>query len=75
MASTRSFKFVDEPPESDMRKKSPESAPRLFEWLVDNGYAEAVTTYSKRGGSSAKKADSKSSGGRVGSAKKKKRRL
>lgn len=71
MASTRTFKFVDAPPERSMRKKSPESAPRLFEWLVNNGYVEPVTTYSKGGGR--KKSAAIGGVGRVGVGKKKKK--
>jgi hypothetical protein len=59
MANSRTFKFIDAPPERSMRKKSPESAPRLFEWLVDNGYAQPVKTYG--------------SGGKAGKAKKRKK--
>lgn len=68
MASTRTFKFIEAPPERYMRRRSPESAPRLFEWLVSNGYVEPVTTYSNRkGGNSGMLAN-----GRAGKAKKKK---
>lgn len=52
-----------------MRRRSPESAPRLFEWLVNNGYAEPVTTYSKGG---ARRRSGSGGGGRLGSAKRKK---
>jgi hypothetical protein len=47
MASRRSrrYKFVDAPPRTSMRKRSPQSAPRLFEWLVDNGYVEPVSSF------------------------------
>lgn len=83
MANSRSFKFIEAPPERSMRKKSPESAPRLFDWLVDNGYAESVTTYGK-GGKRGKpsKADYLGgglaraySGGRVADGGKKKKKL
>lgn len=77
MAGTRSFKFIEAPPEKSMRRKSPASAPRLFEWLVDNGYAEPVTTYSKgKGNKGAKASDSERGGGigRAGSGKKKKKK-
>lgn len=67
-STTRTFKFIEAPPERSMRKKSPESAPRLFEWLVDNGYAEPVTSY--RSG----RADTGGSGGRAGTGKRKKKR-
>jgi hypothetical protein len=60
MASTKTFSFVAAPPERSMRKKSPESAPRLFEWLVDNGYAEPVTTYNGGRGGRGKKKKKKS---------------
>jgi hypothetical protein len=70
MPSTRSFKFIEAPPERNMRRKSPESAPRLFEWLVNNGYAEPVTTYSKGGG----RKSSSGKGGRGGSGKRKKKK-
>lgn len=43
------FRFVEPPPRGSMRRKSPDSAPRLFEWLVDNGYVEAVTTIRSKG--------------------------
>lgn len=76
MASTRTFRFIEAPPERSMRKKSPASAPRLYEWLVDNGYVEAVTTYSKRDRNSARNTNKARSGGLGGpsrSRKKKKR--
>ena len=70
MASTRTFKFVEAPPQRYMRRRSPESAPRLFEWLIDNGYVEAVTTYSSRkGGNSGMMGN-----GRLGGTKKKKKK-
>lgn len=72
MASTRTFQFIEAPPERSMRRKSPESAPRLFEWLVDNGYAEPVTTYGRKqkGG----KMPANDGGGRVGVGKKRKKK-
>lgn len=72
-SQTRSFKFIEAPPERSMRRKSPESAPRLFEWLVDNGYAEPVTTYSK-GKGNASNSERGGGIGRVGSGRKKKKR-
>jgi len=75
-SSTRTFRFIEAPPERSMRKKSPASAPRLYEWLVDNGYVEAVTTYSKRTRSNARNTVSSRGGGlggMGGRAKKKKR--
>jgi hypothetical protein len=39
-----SYKFVQAPPKGSMRRRTPTSAPRLFEWLVDNGYVEPITT-------------------------------
>lgn len=36
-----------------MRRKAPDSAPRLYEWLVDNGYVEPVSTGGRRGKKSA----------------------
>lgn len=41
------FTFVEAPPKSSMRRKSPDSAPRLYEWLVEEGYVEPVAS-SKR---------------------------
>lgn len=41
-------RFADLPNYERMRRRSPESAPRLFEWLVDNGYIEAVPTYRRK---------------------------
>lgn len=72
MAETRSFKFVEAPPERWMRKRSAQSAPRLFEWLVNNGYAEPVSTYSK--GKKGNKPNAKSDGVRLGNGKKKKKK-
>jgi len=46
--SQRGGRFVDLPNNERMRRRSPESAPRLFEWLVDNGYIEAVPTYRRK---------------------------
>lgn len=51
----RAFKFVEAPPERSMRRKAPDSAPRLYEWLVDNGYVEPVSTGGRRGKKSAAK--------------------
>jgi hypothetical protein len=42
------YRFIDQPPSADMKKKSPESAPRLYEWLVDGGFVEPVNTVSRR---------------------------
>lgn len=41
-------RFADLPNFKRMRKRSPESAPRLYEWLVDNGYIETVPTYQRK---------------------------
>lgn len=46
--SKRGARFTDLPNYERMRRRSPESAPRLFEWLVDNGYIEAVPTYRRK---------------------------
>lgn len=46
--SKRGKRFADLPNYDRMRRRSPESAPRLFEWLVDNGYIEAVPTYRRK---------------------------
>lgn len=46
----KAYRFVNAPPANKMRRQSPDSAPRLYEWLVDNGYVEPVqTARSKRG--------------------------
>lgn len=45
---TRGKRFADLPNFERMRRRSPESAPRLFEWLVDNGYIETVPTYRRK---------------------------
>lgn len=42
------YRFIDQPPSQDMKKKSPESAPRLYAWLVDGGFVEPVNTVSRR---------------------------
>lgn len=55
----RGFQFIEAPPVRSMRKRTPESAPRLFEWLTENGYVEPVKTVG---------------GGRLGSGKKKKKK-
>lgn len=47
-ARKRGERFAQLPAYEKMRKRSPESAPRLFEWLVDNGYIEAVPTYRRK---------------------------
>lgn len=41
-------RFAQLPHFERMRRRSPESAPRLFEWLVDNGYIEPVSTYRRK---------------------------
>lgn len=41
----QAFRFVGAPPRASMRRRNPKSAPRLFEWLVDQGYVEPVSTY------------------------------
>lgn len=38
------YRFIDAPPRKDMKRKSPDSAPRLYEWLVSEGYVEPVNT-------------------------------
>jgi hypothetical protein len=47
-ANKRAERFSGLPNISKMRRRSPESAPRLYEWLVDNGYIEAVPTYRRK---------------------------
>jgi hypothetical protein len=47
-AKKRGNRFADLPNFKRMRKRSPESAPRLYEWLVDNGYIETVPTYQRK---------------------------
>lgn len=54
----RGFQFIEAPPVRSMRKRTPESAPRLFEWLTENGYVEPVKTV---GGSSGRKKKKKKS--------------
>jgi hypothetical protein len=55
----RGFQFIEAPPVRSMRKRTPESAPRLFEWLTDNGFVEPIKT---------------TGGGRLGAGQKKKKR-
>lgn len=38
------YQFIEAPPRKDMKRKSPDSAPRLYEWLVSEGYVEPVNT-------------------------------
>ncbi len=45
---SRGKRFSDLPNFQKMRKRSPDSAPRLYEWLVDNGYIETVPTYRRK---------------------------
>lgn len=67
---TKVFRFIEEPPKRSMRRQSPASAPRLFQWLIENEYGEYVTTVGRGGiGSS----NDSSGTGRLGSGKKKKR--
>ena len=47
-ARERGSRFAELPQYDKMRRRSPESAPRLFEWLVDNGYIETVPTYRRK---------------------------
>lgn len=54
----RGFTFIEPPPERSMKRRTPESAPRLFEWLTENGYVEPIKTVG---------------GGRAGRGKKKKK--
>lgn len=68
----RGFKFIEAPPERSMRKRTPESAPRLFEWLTENGYVEAVKTV-RRGSGNAGAGGTGGGLGRLGAAKKKKK--
>jgi hypothetical protein len=42
-----------------MKRRTPESAPRLFEWLTENGYVEPIKTVGA---------------GRLGAGKKKKKK-
>lgn len=44
----RGERFAELPDFQKMRRRSPESAPRLFEWLVDNGFIEPVATYRRK---------------------------
>lgn len=44
----RGERFAELPQFEKMRRRSPESAPRLFEWLVDNGFIEPVATYRRK---------------------------
>lgn len=44
----RGERFAQLPNFERMRRRSPDSAPRLFEWLVDNGYIETVPTYRRK---------------------------
>jgi hypothetical protein len=44
----RGSRFADSPSFERMKRKSPDSAPRLFEWLVDQGYIEPVPTYRRK---------------------------
>lgn len=70
----RGFKFIEPPPERSMRKRTPESAPRLFEWLTENGYVEPIKTVRRGSGGSAGSASSTGGGlGRSGAGKKKKK--
>jgi hypothetical protein len=41
-------RFADLPNSIKMRRRSPDSAPRLYEWLVDNGYVETVPTHRRK---------------------------
>jgi len=43
-AASGAYRFIDAPPRKDMKRKSPDSAPRLYEWLVSEGYVEPVNT-------------------------------
>ena len=71
MASkTKVFRFIEEPPKRSMRRQSPKSAPRLFEWLIENEYGDYVTTVGRGGiGSNSNNSGS----GRLGAGKKKKK--
>jgi hypothetical protein len=44
----RGTRFAELPGFERMRRRSPESAPRLFEWLVDHGYIEPVSSYRRK---------------------------
>lgn len=43
-AGSGTYRFIDAPPRKDMKRKSPDSAPRLYEWLVGEGYVEPVNS-------------------------------
>lgn len=47
-ARKKGSRFAELPGFERMRRRSPESAPRLFEWLVDNGYIEPVSSYRRK---------------------------
>jgi hypothetical protein len=47
-ARKRGARFAELPNFERMRRRSPESAPRLFEWLVDKGYIEPVSSYRRK---------------------------
>lgn len=49
------YRFIQAPPKASMRRRSPTSAPRLFEWLVSNEYVEPVTTIRSSRASRAKR--------------------
>lgn len=38
------YKFVKAPPKASMRRRSKDSAPRLYEWLISEGYVEPVSS-------------------------------
>jgi hypothetical protein len=40
----KGYRFIQQPPRADMKRKSPDSAPRLYEYLVDQGFVEPVNT-------------------------------
>ena len=68
----RGFKFIEAPPIKSMRRRTPESAPRLFEWLTENGFVEPIRT-AKRGGGVGGGGGGGGGGGRLGGGKKKKK--
>jgi hypothetical protein len=69
----RGFRFIDAPPERAMRRRTPESAPRLFEWLTENGYVEPIKTV--RSGAKNSGPPSALDSGRLGGGKKEEKEI
>lgn len=70
MPMPRGFQFVKAPPDKAMRRQSPASAPRLFEWLVEEGYVTPVMQVRSSGKKGRKLAgEGKSSSGRSAAGK------